>query len=244
MGSDLFSRRYGFVPVRSAIQLESIDSDLRTDLWNVIYVCFFADDFEKQVDYTGNRYFLFLAMQRDFFREPIDDMPKWVGEIANSVKTLVLNSAWYLVFDLLDFFSANALDASERETLVSMCNVVLERELSGYRFVDGRIAPVATEIEVKAIEQALKDSQPIVPVHTHLNRALDLLADRQAPDYRNSIKESVSAVEALCILIASQPRATLGAALSAVEKRVKLHGALKGAFGQLYGYTSDASPSQ
>lgn len=71
-------------------------------------------------------------------------------------------------------------------------------------------------------------------------RLFKLLANRQAPDYRNSIKESISAVEALCSIIAGQTKASLGVALKTVENKVAIHGALKAALGQLYGYTSDA----
>jgi hypothetical protein len=75
-----------------------------------------------------------------------------------------------------------------------------------------------------------------------MKRALDLLADRKSPDYRNSIKESISAVEAICSLVAGSSSATLGQALKELEKKksVDMHPALKGAFDKLYGYTSDA----
>jgi hypothetical protein len=80
------------------------------------------------------------------------------------------------------------------------------------------------------------------PVATHLKRALELLSDRKSPDYRNSTKESISAVEAICGLITGNPKAELGQALKEIERgnKVKLHGALSGAFSKLYGYTSDA----
>ncbi|MCD6238197.1 MAG: hypothetical protein J7K51_02530, partial [Thermotogae bacterium] len=77
-------------------------------------------------------------------------------------------------------------------------------------------------------------------VNTHLKRALDLLANRKSPDYRNSIKEAISAVEAICNLITKEKKATLGQALKRIEDKVSLHPALKNAFSNLYGYTSDA----
>jgi hypothetical protein len=81
---------------------------------------------------------------------------------------------------------------------------------------------------------------PFKPVNAHLKKALDLLSDRKKPDYRNSIKESISAVEAICNLITSNTKATLGQALKEIEEKAKLHSALKKAFNSLYGYTSDA----
>ncbi len=73
----------------------------------------------------------------------------------------------------------------------------------------------------------------------HIGTALKLLADRKKPDYRNSMKESISAVEAICKIIAQNERATLGPALDAVKARTNLHPKLQEAFKALYGYTSD-----
>lgn len=55
-------------------------------------------------------------------------------------------------------------------------------------------------------------------------------------------KGVISAVESLCIMICDDQQATLGAALNAIEKTgiIKLHGALKRAFGSIYGWTSNA----
>lgn len=78
-------------------------------------------------------------------------------------------------------------------------------------------------------------------VRQHLDAALKHLTDRQSPDYRNSIKESISAVEALCALVTGQDKADLSAALKTLEREVQLHGALKSAFNSLYGYTSDSN---
>jgi hypothetical protein len=60
------------------------------------------------------------------------------------------------------------------------------------------------------------------------------LAER---DWVGSVRDSIHAVEATAISLA--PGDTLGPALTELEKRGKLHGGLKKAFGALYGYTSD-----
>lgn len=68
------------------------------------------------------------------------------------------------------------------------------------------------------------------------------MSDKTSPDYRNSIKESISAVEAICKLIAKKQNTTLGDALNIIERQglIALHPSLKKAFSNLYGYTSDA----
>ncbi|HKQ88724.1 MAG TPA: hypothetical protein VJS43_18355, partial [Candidatus Acidoferrales bacterium] len=51
----------------------------------------------------------------------------------------------------------------------------------------------------------------------------------------------ISAVEAACRIVAEDPKATLGKALSKLETQgLAIHKAQKDAFNKLYGYTSDA----
>jgi len=122
------------------------------------------------------------------------------------------------------------------------CNAVLKREVSAYRLVGGRVTEITSEEEILEIEEAQGVASSSKPVADHLKRALELLADRATPDYRNSIKESISAVEAMCNLIASSSSATLAKALKELDQKrtVTMHPALRGAFEKLYGYTSDA----
>lgn len=67
-----------------------------------------------------------------------------------------------------------------------------------------------------------------------------MFSDKKSPDYRNSIRESISAVEAVCALITKDKNATLGQCLKVIEDQVGLHQALKRSFSSLYGYASSA----
>lgn len=75
---------------------------------------------------------------------------------------------------------------------------------------------------------------------THISTALQLLSDRENPDYRNSIKESISAVEAVCMVLVGDKSASLGKALKRLEDNgIKIHPSLRSGFSSIYGYTSD-----
>jgi hypothetical protein len=104
------------------------------------------------------------------------------------------------------------------------------------------IIRITSEEEIAEIEEALRVSDSLGPVTEHLKTAITLLSDRESPDYRNSIKESISAVEAICKLIAGKPKAELGDCLKQIEReqKVELHQALKQGFEKFYGYTSNA----
>lgn len=120
---------------------------------------------------------------------------------------------------------------------MASCNHLFEHELSAYRFIDGVITQITDEQELVEIEQAMDSVRE--PVRQHLHRSLELLSDRNSPDYRNSIKESISAVESLVASNLKVEKGTLGQLLKKLEADIGLHPALKSAFSSLYGYTSD-----
>ena len=65
------------------------------------------------------------------------------------------------------------------------------------------------------------------------------MSDRENPDYPNSIKESISAVESISMVITGDDSGSLGELLKVLEKKHSLAPTLKGAFSKLYGYTSN-----
>lgn len=148
---------------------------------------------------------------------------------------------WPEVYDFIEYVIRHDEDATRRDDFVHQCNRVLKDEMAGYQIVGLQVVPITSEVEVEAIEKAMADSEPLGPVREHLVRSLELLSEKPSPDWRNSIKESISAVEALCRIIAQDKKATLGDALKVVERKVALHAALRRAFDSLYGYTSDAN---
>lgn len=115
-------------------------------------------------------------------------------------------------------------------------NSDFERLHFAYRIVEDKIVEINSKEEIESIEKALADSP--ANIREHLNRALQHYAKRPEGDYRNSIKESISAVEAWCREKTGE--STLGLALSKLEKKgVTLHPTLKQAFDKLYFYTND-----
>ena len=60
------------------------------------------------------------------------------------------------------------------------------------------------------------------------------MSDRENPDYANSIKESISALQSLAQILLGE-KGTLGE----VIKKLDVHPALKQGFSNIYGWTSD-----
>lgn len=130
------------------------------------------------------------------------------------------------VYDFIEFVAVS----TKNQNYAEQSNSILEREFSAYRFLDFHLAPITSEHEIRAVDDAVKLGGPFSPAALHLGRALELLSDRTNPDYRNSIKESISAVEAMCSLIAGQNKASLAEALRTIDQQNPLHKSLRGAF--------------
>jgi hypothetical protein len=237
-----FSERQGFKKVREILQTDSIDDGLRSRLWNVFMDrCLNASDSEFLYRSGKNRFRDFCAaLWHDYFKRPTDCIPDLVTRTTEEIRKYFFNCEWYEVYDFVEFVAHRPIWTSEQSAIQAF-NEVLTDELSAYRFVAGKLAPVSSEQEKSAIERAVSQtSDSFSPTSEHLRQAIDLLARRPTPDYRNSIKESISAVESLCAIVTGDPKATLGQALKMVDTQAKLHGALRSAFEKLYGYTSDA----
>ena len=252
-----FSERMGYIKPKTEIQYESMDDDLRNKIWSLVCLSYWKimggpdqSSYLVKEERRGyeNEYALYIFFQRmwfHFLKKPIDEMPTYWPELYRKIKKIYLNFPWYEVYDFIEFIVTNFGDKepqNERNRrFINLCNKALKEELSAYRFVDGVITPITNETEISEIERALESTSHLEGVNAHLKRALELFSDKKNPDYRNSIKESISAIEALCRLISKDDKATLGKALEIIEKsgKCKIHKALKAGFKNIYGYTSD-----
>ena len=234
-----FSQRKGLMPVAEVIQTDSMNSELRNSLWNALHIKIWSrPGFLSHYDAGPGQVIPFAnVLWFEFFKRPIDSRPGFSREILAEIREYFFNRTWFEVYDFIEFVVSYYQQS--RSGLAAFLNSILERELSGYRFVSGRLTNITDTQELEMLETALTDSK-FAGVGAHLQQALDLYAKRGNPDYRNSIKESISAVENMARIVSGNPRAMLNDALKAIEKKGLLHTALKDGFIKLYGYTSDA----
>jgi hypothetical protein len=218
-----------------------MDSALRNRLWNVLDYYYWSHEHGTpnivKVPSAQMKSIL-TKVWGDYFKESVDIIHQWWSDTFRILSERYSGFKWYEVYDFIEFAANNFSEEETNKKFIKTCNSVLETELSAYRFVGNVITQITSKEEIAEIEEALET--PSKPVNAHLGNALKLLSDRKSPDYRNSIKESISAVEALCRLITKNSNATLGQALKEVETKVGLHKALKNAFSSLYGYTSSS----
>lgn len=255
---DTFSQRHGFKPKREIMQIESMNDDLRNSLWNVLDI-FFWEKIEKHslygdIDYNRKESSRGQHLEIDdlkaliqilwfsHFKQLFDDLSgNWYQDY-KFIKKTFFQYQWNEIYDFLEFIANHYNNQSTLKSFIELCNHVLETEMSGYRFIGLTITPITSDTEIKAIEEALAGEDKLATVSQHINAAITHLSSKENPDYRNSIKESISAVESICFLIVNDNKTTLGKALNIIERqqKVALNGSLKEAFSKLYGYTNDA----
>ena len=150
---------------------------------------------------------------------------------------------WYEKLDLVEFAIQYLFQREERNSytfsvlikFVDLLNFHFERLNFAYRVVNKEIVEITSKEEITAIETALQESTD--NIRMHLSKALELYAKRPEGDYSNSIKESISAVEAYCR--AKTGKSSLGKALNHLENNgIIIPKTLNDAFEKLYIYTN------
>lgn len=241
----MFSERKGLEKVRTEIQVDSVDNTLRNRLWNLLTAYYweggqrgFALPVENNI--TSEMSSFLSSLWHNYFKWSFDSLSYRFEYNLDKIRDYFFKCQWFKVYDFIEFVANRYPSEIKKDKFIQACNVVLENELSAYRFVGGLITQLTSKEEISEIETASKT--PYEMINAHIKNALRLMSDKKSPDYSNSIKESISAIEGTCRLIANKENATLGEALDIIEKegRIELHGALKRAFDSLYGFTSSA----
>lgn len=237
-----FSERIGKTKKKSEIQLDFIDEDLQNGLWNIISLSILKPLVRNHTIESSPFQNFIYKLWFDLFKEPIDEIPIYCERIRDDLRKRYFSWNYLDQYNFIDFIATFKKGPYDTQEFIKGCNHVLKRELSGYRFVNGQLAPITNEGEISQIESAISEASEkgLKGVQIHLTEALNKLSDKKNPDYRNSIKESISAVESICQVITGDQNAELGKALKKLKETLPIHGALEQGFIKIYGYTSDS----
>lgn len=249
-----FSDRNGIKPENIEIQLKDFDERTRVQLQNMI-----NNMYAKTYNYGLNEWDseiqeFFRYVLGEIYAEPTDVQKRYYATdifliINNTINKDSYDEVLTVIEALVQYWDSYMQKwrpdyyieyyGYVDKSLYEEANEVFEKEYIGYRFIDEKITPISDKYEMVAVNEALQNVYQ--PVREHISKANSLLADRENPDYENSIKESISAVEAICEIIVGES-GTLGKLLTKLEQKgVYIHSALQLAYKNLYGYTSDAS---
>jgi len=236
----LFSERYGYNPIKE-ILFESVSSNIRNRVWNLFYHEEIAP--ENLINHVIARHEVEAKPVENYLLDrlglAVDSTIRGLEAQKKLESFLTKECEWYQVYDFIEHYLLY-LEGRERSERADYFNMILEGEKAGYRVVNLHVVPITNQGEIREISRAMET--PYSSPNMHIEKALNFYADRQKPDYENSIKESISAVEAMCCIITglSGPKSTLNEAIKKLkDKGVHIHPAMERAFIALYGYTSD-----
>lgn len=253
-----FSDRNRIKPINTEMQLKDLDERTRIQLQNIISQLYKVVYMDKYYGDAAVQAF-FRYVIGNVYAEPVDSRQVYDDDDVFAILFKTIQDDDYddvltLIEAIIQYWDKYLIEVREysyydrynckyvKSSLFQIMNECFEKEYVGYRFVNGIITPISDQYEVTEIVEALEHKYEAV--RSHISKANILLADRSNPDYENSIKESISAVEAICEIFTESKgkEATLGNMLKKLEKNgVMIHSGLKSAFNILYGYTSDAN---
>lgn len=239
-----FSERYGYVKPSKVL----IRGDMPHSIQNAICTCFDELEiiFKSQMGNDAIGFEKYRELEEylwvHFFNQRKADFNPYSPRPTDFLKND--DASWFEKLDLVEeaikyLFEVYHLDKSSvTEKFVTMLNSHFERLNFAYRVVDKYIVEITDNEEIASVEAALQNSTD--NIRMHLSKALELYTKRPNGDYSNSIKESISAVEAFCREKTKEN--TLGKALNHLETSgISLPKLLKEAFEKLYAYTNQGS---
>lgn len=237
-----FSDRIGITkPSQEVIQINGMTGSLRNSLWNYLF---------KAISHSDSRHVMAELILSDYFKRPLDvpDLQDFFEEgTFNNFRATFLDPKldWYEIYNIIQFIADHINTIPKLGLPVSKfksdINKILEEEMSGYRFIGASLTPICDPEENQSINKSLKLSEEnkFSGTKQHLDTAISLLSQKPDPDYRNSIKESISAIESLVKQITGEKGGGLEKALRKLDEKVHFHGGFREGLLKLYGYTSN-----
>lgn len=229
----LFSRREGFVDEHYP-QVEELNSRTRSRLFNAFVECCFVESASRSTQLFEEIWDAALGLVNH---------EVWAsGAHLEWLRTFFDESEWHTVLDIVEVCCRypHPLSKIYPNTRIEKFNKALVDEKTSYRIIDKIVTPISSKIEKDSVQDSISHGSRFETVKSHLKQATRLLSDRNNPDYRNSMKESISAVESLCKKVTGDSKATLGQAIDALDEHIEIDGGMKRAFKAMYGYTSNS----
>ena len=239
-----FSQAQGYEGLPQPLALGEISYEARVRLWDLLLssACVYVYAWQWKQDAPWPQ--IFQKLHIDFLVQPPDEFEgggplRGLNKLVETYKDLVLSKLPFnKIFDLFQMIMRHP--ECPREFTLGVAGVFKECRLAYVVDTKGTptILPAATRAEGEAIVGAIQELRE-VRLHgaeAQLKKAGELI---NSGDWPGSVRESIHAVESVARRLDPDASKTLGPALKSLEKRGQLHPALKEAFSNLYGYTSD-----
>lgn len=240
-----FSQAYGYEELPQPLKLEEIPNQARTGLWNLLYTIVNSESrtpedgygFSRPKVVSGNWREILCFLHVVHYERTLDEFDDSLKNFIREYKPNFMHGQFNEIFDLLLAIMRHPRCPVE---YIGLVTIVFKESRLAYVLDAGpppTIYPAVTREEGEALLRATAElsNAGLTGAVNHLRKAADCISQGDSP---GAVRESIHAVESTARSFA--PNATtLEPALRSLEKAGGLHPALKRAFSNLYGFTSD-----
>lgn len=233
-----FEQAEGLEPLPTQLQPRELSQGLRAGLWNVLHsqLVGATRHIEMSPSVLGEPWnsILFDVHVRKN-HQPADEFSHSPKTHIAALKRVILHGSYVEVFGLIQWILRLRGCPFDFAKGVER---VLSYYKAGYRLTEDRrtLVPIASEEDAKVAQKAFAalNTNVYSGARKHLTTAAERLT---AGDWPGAIRESMQAVESVVRVLTGE--GAFSKAIAVLEERWSIHGSLKAAFGNLYGYTSD-----
>jgi hypothetical protein len=232
-----FATRFGYAAAQVDLSEDEMPESLKNGLWDICYAEFFEKISGQYGEFDSHFKNICKILWVNLFKRSRDTIPYTPSDARKEIKRTFYASEFYDIYAFVEFMG----NTSENPRgFTTSCNRVLERERAAFRFASKVLVKVTNGLELAEVRNAIETKNAIA-IATHITRAAQLYSQVPTPDYRNSIKESISAVEAAVAYVTGRKTHGVTKALKGISEKYRIHQSLRDGFEKLYAWTSDAS---
>lgn len=238
-----FSERLGFVTIDDVIQLNTMNSQLKNDIFNFCMDILFNRNHEATGlltdSYNGTNYEIVRIIWTEFFHFSIGTLIFSGDRPQNYLGKYYSVLRFYEIYDFFEYIIQTWTDSPDD---ILNANRLLSKNHSGYRFINRFLTPINSDTDIKNIKSGLESKID----GGHLQKAINELGKRSGPNFDTVMLESINAVEVaartVCIdLFDGRPSDILSKSIQILKRNnfIEIHPAYLEAISKLYAYTSD-----
>lgn len=228
-----FSERKGIKHFSDIVQVNSLNERTRNKIYSATIELIEKDKKRGEfIEYIYTEIFSLTKNDIPIKSSEFGVFSDYYADVENEILLNLRNCEYHEVFDFIEGIIKGIRLDNHKKWYIEEIEKIFKEENVNYKIIGDFITDIVDENQIDSIEETINN--PYKVVSEHYSKAIEQLYS--VKDYANSIKESISAVEAMCQII-NGSKETLGKALN--NLKIAIHPALKRAYSNIYGYTSD-----
>lgn len=228
-----FSENKGIKHLSDVLQIDSLNDRTRNRIYSATIELIEKSENEREfIEYIYTDIFSLTKNDIPIKGTEFDVFSNYYEDVEKELLFNLRECDYNEVFDFIIGIIRGIKLKKQRQWYIEKIEKIFKEENVNYKIVGENIVDIMDEHVISGIEETL--DSPYFTVKKHYNKAIEKLYKDK--DYANSIKESISSVEAMCQVI-NGGKEELNKALR--NLKIKIHPALEQAYIKIYSYTSD-----